>query len=93
MPETRCDRCDLPMGLGCSCSGPAAFAPHEILISPNRYAHLPEGCDHTAAPDVMASEWGRVPRPPAWTVDVHRAGESRAGRGREPEQGRRTAMR
>ncbi|GAA1505253.1 hypothetical protein GCM10009677_41950 [Sphaerisporangium rubeum] len=69
--ETRCERCDLKVGLGCSCSGVQVrrFVPSEILISPKRYAHLPNGCNHTATPDIMESDWGaiRQPRPGLWT--------------------------
>ncbi|MER6947181.1 hypothetical protein ABT294_24410 [Nonomuraea sp. NPDC000554] len=65
MNETRCERCDLPIGLGCSCAGPpvTAFVPFEILISPNQCAHLPEGCNHTAGRERMESAWGWIPRP------------------------------
>ncbi|GIH60351.1 hypothetical protein [Microbispora siamensis] len=70
MKDVRCERCDLTVGLGCSCSGtsPKAFVPFEILISPSRFAHLPGGCNHTASQEIMERDWGRVrdPRPGLW---------------------------
>ncbi|MGW5263011.1 hypothetical protein ACWEQG_18715 [Microbispora sp. NPDC004025] len=70
MKDVRCERCELPVGMGCSCRGvsPKALVPFEILISPSRFAHLPGGCGHTASPETMERDWGRVrdPRPGSW---------------------------
>ncbi|MGW1465560.1 hypothetical protein ACWCPT_14635 [Streptomyces sp. NPDC002308] len=85
MRQKYCDRCELLIGLGCSCP-PDGSPPRErpvapprqewrtfpadtILISPRRYAHLPGACAHLTEELVTAPRWGWIPAPPAGLWD------------------------